>query len=257
MVEGTTVSDIPFAILTTDSPKLDLFTTDSILDDLSSLLKTTPNSPLVAETTPDLIELLPLFTTAEPIHDQNTTLHPEFAILDTTEALNQLVTTASNEAATTEDILALLSTTGSMLEEQATTDTLSLIQNTTQPEDLFDLLSIMTTQPNNLIEATTDGNEVTTVGDMLATTQGLDLVLDTTVGNTESAIAEKPISTTTTEKMTSTTDLLTTLLNNLENDADKKILSIDDTEVPSKDDRIPSPLEGNFLIKRYGFSIDI
>ena len=226
---------------------MDLFTTDSILDDLSSLLKTTPSSPLV-ETTPDLIELLPLFTTAEPILDQNTTLHPEFAILDTTEALNQLVTTAGNvnEAATTEDILALLSTTGSMLEE-ATTDTattLSLTQNTTQPEDLFDLLSMMTTQPDKIIPVTTDESVATTVGDILATTEGLDLVLDTTLANTESTIDVKPILTTTTEKMTTTTDLLTTLLDNLHSEDDKKILSMDDTEVPSKDDRIPSPLEG-------------
>ena len=230
---------------------MDLFTTDSILDDLSSLLKTTPNSPLV-ETTPDLIELLPLFTTAEPIPELNTTLHPEFAILDTTEALNQLVTTAgnANEVATTEDILALLSTTGSMLDDQATTETLSLTQNTTQPEDLFDLLSLMTTQSDNLVEVTTDANAVTTMGDMLATTEGLDLVVDTTLGNTESTIAEKPISTTTTEKITTTTDLLTTLLDHNENGADEKILSIDDTEVPSKDDRIPSPLEGIFWLKQ-------
>ena len=217
------------------------------MDDLSSLLKTTPSSPLV-ETTPDLIELLPLFTTAEPTLDQNTTLHPEFAILDTTEALNQLVTTAGNvnEAATTEDILALLSTTGSMLEE-ATTDTattLSLTQNTTQPEDLFDLLSIMTTQPDKIIAITTDESVATTVGDILATTEGLDLVLDTTLANTESTIDVKPILTTTTEKMTTTTDLLTTILDNLRTEDDNKILSIDDTEVPSKDDRIPSPLEG-------------
>lgn len=217
------------------------------MDDLSSLLKTTPSSPLV-ETTPDLIELLPLFTTAEPTLDQNTTLHPEFAILDTTEALNQLVTTAGNvnEAATTEDILALLSTTGSMLEE-ATTDTattLSLTQNTTQPEDLFDLLSMMTTQPDKIIAITTDESVATTVGDILATTEGLDLVLDTTLANTESTIDVKPILTTTTEKMTTTTDLLTTILDNLRTEDDNKILSIDDTEVPSKDDRIPSPLEG-------------